>query len=266
MFMLRNTFVAAVFLTSLLAGCSRDEVQSNEIVMCPGSSLFVEIAGSSFLIKSTGIFSRNVETGRLRQSIDLIPRNERWYGSFGLFNAEAGDANTHVVIEEGFQHFSSVDDLRNWIDYERRQIPLEYTSDGLLVAARYQTRPPGLEGGPDSAMNIKVWRLLINDTAPVGLPGAHNERFKKIALSPQTCSKPAPFTPSSRKEIGGRRYSGRAIDIMNERGFKPADVERIIKTGRRSDEGERIMFYDNDYTNHISFVDTRADGSVVQIG
>jgi hypothetical protein len=169
-------------------------------------------------------------------------------------------------MEEGFQHFSSVEELQYWIDYERRQNPLEYTSDGLVVEGRYQTRPPGVTEGPESAMSISVWRLLVNGARPTGLKGAHDERFKVVSLQSPACSKPLPFTASSPKVINGRKYAGRAIDIMNERGFTPDDVEKIIKTGRRSEKGGRIVFRSTSETSLIFFVDTRTDGSVLQIG
>jgi len=262
----RQTRLAAIFICSFFAGCARPSAQTNEIVMCPGGALVVDIGESSFSIKSTGLFAREVETSRFKLDFALVPRNERWYGSFGLYNAEAGDSHTHVVMEEGFQHFSSVEELQYWIVYKQRQIPLEYTSDGLVVEGRYQTRPPGVSEGPESAMSISVWRLLVNGARPVGLAGAHDERFKVISLPSPTCSKPLPFTASSPKVINGRQYAGRAIDIMNERGFTPNDVEQIIKTGRRSEKGGRIVFRSTSETSLIFFVDTRDDGSVVQIG
>ncbi len=262
-----HTRLAAIFICSFFAGCARPSAQTNEVVMCPGGAIAVDIGRSSFSIKSTGLTAREVETSRYKIDIALIPRNERWYGSFGLYNADAGDSHTHVVMEEGFQHFSSIDELQYWIDYERRQVPLEYTSDGLVVEGRYQIRPSGVSEGPESAMSISVWRLLINGERPVGLAGAHDERFRVISLPPPTCSKPAPFTASLPKVINGRRYSGRAIDIMNERGFTPNDVEQTIKTGSRSKKGDRITFHNTSDTSVLLFfVVTRDDGSVVQIG
>jgi hypothetical protein len=234
--------------------------------MCPGGTIVVDIGERTFSIKSTGLKTREVETSGYKLDIAMIPRHERWYGSFGLYNAEAGDSHTHVVIEEGFQHFSSVEELQYWIAHQRRQIPLEYTSDGLVVAGRYKTRPSGVTEGPESAMSIDVWRVLVNGAPPVGLAGAHDERFNVISLPPPTCSKPLPFTASLPKVINGRRYAGRAIDIMNERGFTPNDVEQIIRAGRRSEEGGRIVFYDTSNEGLLFFVDTREDGSVVQIG
>jgi hypothetical protein len=264
----RQTRLAAILIGVFLAGCSRSGAQTNEVVMCPGGSLVVDIGDTSFSIKSTGLLTREVTTDRLKQHITLMPRSERWFGSFGLYNPEAGDSMSHIVMEEGFQYFNSFDELQQWIASMRRELPLEYTSDGLVVAGRYQTRPPGVSEGPKSAMTIYVWRLLINDARPVGLAGANDQRFKNISLPPPTCSKPRPFAASPPKVINGRRYAGRALDFMNEQGFTPTDVEQIIKTGRRTEEGGRIMFYDSspNHTSLIFFVDTRADGTVVQIG
>jgi hypothetical protein len=114
-------------------------------------------------------------------------------------------------------------------------------------------------------MSIEVWRVLVNGAPPAGLAGAHDERFKVISLPPPTCSKPQPFTASLPKVINGRRYTGRAIDIMSERGYTSNDVEEVIKTGRRSEEGGRITFFDGRQTSPLFFVDTREDGSVIQI-
>ena len=263
---LRPVRLAAIFVATVLTGCSRLSAQTNEVVICPGGSVVVDIGDSSFSIKSTGYLTREVETPGSKRLVTLIARTERWYGSLGLYNPAAGDSRIHVVMEEGLQHFSSVEELHYWLGYMQRQVPLAYTSDGLVVAGRYKTRPPGVSAGPESALTVYVWRLLVNGARPVGLAGAHDERFRNISLPPPTCSKPRPFAASLPKVINGRRYSGRAIDIMTERGFTAADIERLIKTGGRSEEGGRITFRDESHTSDIFFIDTKADGSVVQIG
>jgi hypothetical protein len=257
----------ALVLLSIFGGCSSGlGQQANEVVLCPGSALKVAIGDSTFSINATGARTRKVETSGIEQIVRLIPRRERWFGSLGLYTADGGDAHILVNMEEGWQHFSSEDELVDWLQSAKRSLPLEYTSDGLVVAGRYQTRPLNAEAGPEAALTVEVWILLVNGKRPANLTGAHDSQFKSVSLLPMTCSSPKPFFPSSARQIKGRRYSGRAIDFMAERGLAAEDVERLIRDGERTEEGGRITFMSRGGSANLFFVETRADGSVLEIG
>lgn len=265
MSILRSVRLATVVLTTVIVGCGRG-AQVNEVVLCPGASIAVTVGDAPFSIASTGQLDRQVTTGGVERKIRLIPRTERWFGSLGLYNPGAGAAGIHVIMEEGVQHFSALEDLQYWLQSEQRRLPIEFTADGLVVAASFQARPPGVSVGPESAMIVEVWQLLVNGKPPSNLVGAHRERFNNIRLPSQTCSSPKPFVASSSSMIDGRRYSGRSLDIMKERGFTADAVERLIKTGERTEVNGRITYRDNAATSEISFVDTLPDGTVAQIG
>jgi hypothetical protein len=261
----------ALFFATILSGCSRVDAQTSEVVMCPGASVTVSIEDTSFSIKAPGLLTRKIETNHASRLVTLMPMSERSFGSLGLYNPAAGDSQNHITVQEGLQHFSSVEEAREWLNSKERELPIVFTSDGLVVAGRYQNRPSNVSEGPPAAMTIEVWLILVNGVRPTNLAGAHDESFREISLPPRTCTKPIPFTASAPRVINGRKYSGRVIDIMNERGIKGADVERLIRTGERYDENGRISFQpkssqDESDPRALYFVTIGTDGSVVEIG
>jgi hypothetical protein len=105
----------------------------------------------------------------------MWPREERWYGSLGLCYPGPGhhwkehNGITRGVVEEGQQHFDSVEAAMEWIA-QRTWMPFVYRNDGLMVGwgkvpGRYQ-------------LDVEVWQLMINGEKPASLPGATDEAIK----------------------------------------------------------------------------------------
>jgi hypothetical protein len=204
----------------------------------------------------------------LRKTIHLIPRSERWNGSFGLYNASAGDSGMHVVAEEGFQYFNSLNELQDWAQDRRGRMHLVYTSAGLAVAWNFENRPKTASEGPASALQLEVWQLIVGGSTPTQIPGAEDALFKEIVRAPTACSHPRKFDATAPSAIAGRLYTGRALDAMKALGVSAEQVERLIREGDRGNVGESVLFSDyspksGDAALHLVVLNRR--GEVVQV-
>jgi hypothetical protein len=261
---------ALSFLVIASSACSGagGSFDANEIVLCPGSSVLVESGADRIKVTSVAPLERKVEVPSLRKTIHLNPRLERWNGSFGLFNASAGDSATHIVAEEGFQDFKSLSELQNWAQDRRSRMHLVYSSTGLAVAWNSGNRPKTSSEGPASALQLEVWQLFIGGSIPTHLPGAEDASFKEIVRAPKACSHPKKFDAMAASVVAGRLYSGRALDAMKALGVSPEQVERLIREGDRGDVGERITF--SDYSSKsgetaLHLVVLNRQGEVIQV-
>ncbi len=89
------------------------------------------------------------------------PRQKRWYGSPGMYRPQ-GDGSIHAVVEEGQQHFSSMDEARDCLAKQEKFIDYVSTRDGLIVGWEQQARP----GDGYLALSVEVWQILINGRKP----------------------------------------------------------------------------------------------------
>jgi len=80
-----------------------------------------------------------------------------------------------------------------------------------------------------------------------------------------TGQQPKYLTPNEPTNIGGRDYSGHALDRMRERGLLPTAVEDTIKNGvlKPAEEAGKSLHYNP--TNNISVVTDAASGRVVTV-
>ncbi len=108
------------------------------------------------------------------RSVEMWPRRERWYGSLGLYFPGPGNhwkphnGIARGVVEEGQQHFKTVDEALKWIA-EQKWWPLVYRSDGLLVGwGKNLSR---------QQLNVDVWQIVIDGKKPTKLPGSHDDKI-----------------------------------------------------------------------------------------
>jgi len=151
-------------------------------------------------------------------------------------------------------------------DYRRRG--LEYANKLAEDKAKATADPKGKSaarsatGGPNGQLpdgedpEKKEKKYKINDdNADPSLPVG----------SRHTGQQPKYLTPNEPTNIGGRDYSGHALDRMRERGLLPTAVEDTIKKGvlRPAEEAGKSLYYNS--TNNISVVTDTASGRVVTV-
>lgn len=225
--------IASAFLC-LLAGCGGPPGKA-EIVLCPGSSVTVMGATGALTVRAKSLTTRVYQVEDFDFATDLIPRWRRWNGNRGLYRP-AGGGDTHTVLEEGQQFFSNVEELYDWIEWAKRWGgELHYTSDGLLMRWMASHRGPGQQG-PRRSLSVDVVQLMLRGERPAGLEGADDAAFTVREPERGHCRVGAAmhsdFVASEPATIGGRAYSGWALDVMEAHDITSADVEDAIAHGR----------------------------------
>jgi hypothetical protein len=122
-------------------------------------------------IRAGSGFTRSYTWDGETRSVDLFPRDERWYGSFGAYYPGPGShwrsnhGITRGVLEEGQMHFDTMEDAQNWLNSKPRAV---YTHDGLVVDFRKNS-------GGGGTLSVDVWQILVRGQRPTMLNNGHDD-------------------------------------------------------------------------------------------
>src|SRR5205814_6555865 len=173
MMRLRNCSILALLL-ALSVNCgftSKDGPipAKSEIVMSASSTIAATTKLGTIVIRSGEGLRRSYSWEGVTRSVEMWPRDERWYGSMGLYFPGPGDhwfphdGISRAVVEEGQQHFQSQSEALSWLQ-ARTWMPFVYNSTGLVVGWGKTL--------PRRQLNVEVWQIYINGSRPSFLPGA----------------------------------------------------------------------------------------------
>lgn len=122
-------------------------------------SIAAENINGNLLIKAGDNYHRSFTWRGETRSVDMLPRKERWNGSFGLYFPGRGnhwkehDGITRAVVDEGILNFESLAGILEYIDHYEDKNSLVYNDAGLFV---YWDKSPGAGG----TLNVQVWQFL----------------------------------------------------------------------------------------------------------
>ncbi len=184
-----GTFSLRILVCVLLVGCTGlgAPVSPNqrEMVLTEGTTITVYplphnqalYPGSgdipftgSLKIRAGSGFARSYTWDGETRSVDLWPREERWYGSFGAYYPGPGShwrsnhGITRGVLQEGQMHFDTVEDAQNWLTSKPYAV---YTHDGLVVDFRKNS-------GGGGTLSVDVWQILVRRQRPTMLKNSHD--------------------------------------------------------------------------------------------
>jgi hypothetical protein len=231
--MCKSRVLAAIAIVCSSAACDSEHTVDNESVLCPGSTLTVNGEHHSISIAAPSTLVRTYAADGVRETVELIPRDRRWNGSLGLY-IPSGIGSTHIVAEEGIQFFSTSEDLQQWIEWNRSVGgQLRYTSDGLFVRWTV-SHAADKDSGPKHSLAVSVFQLLLDGEKPDNLTGARPEAFS-LSIPDSACTIGNPrnstFVASEPATIGGRAYSGWALDVMKAHDITAEEVEQVVEHG-----------------------------------
>ncbi len=173
-----NLFIS-LFIVILAAGCGNRNVQGvgvNEIVLTPGMFIATKNINGNLLIQAGDNYHRSFTWQGETRSVDMLPRTERWNGSFGLYFPGRGnhwkehDGITRAVVDEGILNFESLVGILEYIDRYEDRNSLVYNDEGLFV---YWDKSPGAGG----TLNVQLWQFLIKGDKPNGILGSDNTKI-----------------------------------------------------------------------------------------
>ncbi len=148
----------------------------NEVVMSPDSTIVATTNTGTISIKAGKGLKRSYTWDGATRSVEMWPRTERWYGSLGMYFPGPGNhwmphkGISRAVVEEGQQHFKTVDEAMKWIAGPDQQwAPLVYRNDGLAVGWRKELSR--------SQLNVDVWQIFIDGKKPTALPGSLDDKI-----------------------------------------------------------------------------------------
>lgn len=149
-----------------------------EIVMNQGDRIVATNKYGTIQIEAGKDTIRYYTWNNATRKVRLSVRYERWYGSLGLYSSggildhfKENDGVTRAVVQEGQQHFKSIEEAMNWIDtpYHNNIADLVYSNEGLVVG---WSKTPSRE-----QINVDVWQIYINGEKPTNLPDASDDKI-----------------------------------------------------------------------------------------
>jgi hypothetical protein len=181
---MKRIFVALAALPLLcLQGCTQFSASSaaagsssvkNEIVMSPGMKITATTPNGTIAVSAGNGLTRSYTWDGATRSVEMWPRTERWYGSLGLYYPGPGfhwkehEGIARGVLEEGQQHFKTVNEALKWIR-ARNWMPHVYTKNGLVIG--------WMKVPSRKQLNVDVWQIYINGHKPTNLPGSQNSKI-----------------------------------------------------------------------------------------
>jgi len=220
-----------------LLSCIACAAEQPELVMVPGMTIEATTPSGKIVIEAVDSITRRYSWGSHSKTFTLNPRPKRWMGSKGAYRA-MGDRDTHVVLEEGQQHFYSESEAQAWLAQQDDRMKWTYTSRGLVVGWYETTIPPPQK----HALIAEVWQFYIQGKKPKGMVGSSDERIR-IGRTNSQEAEAGNFTAGSPAMIGNREFSGKAIDVMREFNLSAAEVEDVIARAKRVARGEYFCYW-----------------------
>lgn len=145
-----------------------------ETVMTEGMKITARTSLGTIEIGAGRGFERTYTWNGCTRSLTMDPREERWYGSYGIYYPGMGnhwkDCNgiTRAVVEEGQQQLENVEQALDFIDTRTTLGTVAvYTNDGLVVV--WGLTPER------SQLDAEVWQIFINGNKPTQLAGAQDD-------------------------------------------------------------------------------------------
>jgi hypothetical protein len=159
--------------TQASAATRPTKLAKTEFAMLPRETIIATTSVGTIEIRADDWLKRSYTWEGATRSVKMWPRDERWYGSLGIYYPGPGHhwkehhGITRGVVEEGQHDFDSVEAAMAWIAKPEQQwMPYVYRNDGLMV---------GWSKNPErEQLSVDVWQILINSKKPTSLPGAND--------------------------------------------------------------------------------------------
>ena len=155
----------------------------SEVVMSPGMRIIATTPAGTITITAGKGLKRSFSWDGATRSVEMWPREKRWYGSLGLYFPGSGhhwrehNGITRAVVNEGQQHFESVEEALKWINMRKGQryiggrpaMQFVYRNDGLMIGFGKTLER--------NQLNVDVWQIFIDGNKPTKLEGSDDDKI-----------------------------------------------------------------------------------------
>jgi hypothetical protein len=179
---MRLTPAAILIATLLGCGAPSKPYPFTELVLMPGTSITAELPIGSITINADDPLKRTYTWEGASRSVRLWPRPERWYGNLGAYYPGPGEhwrehhGITRGVLQEGQQHFQTIEEALTWIRQPWQSKCSVYRDDGLFVL--FDKTPERKQ------INVDLIQILVGGHKPTSLPGSQNEKIRISGAKP----------------------------------------------------------------------------------
>jgi hypothetical protein len=151
-----------VFFASFLSSCNsgQRDLMKTESILSEGQSIHAKNRNGSFGCRWTSALEREYWWEGKKKIVKMIPREERWKGSLGLYNPASSlisFAGQRVVCQEGQLYFESNQEAREWLS-KQRPFDWVFSVDGL-VGGFFQSPQR-------QQVNIEFWQIYVHGHKP----------------------------------------------------------------------------------------------------
>ncbi|MCX6855048.1 MAG: hypothetical protein NTV80_09100 [Verrucomicrobia bacterium] len=189
-------------------------------------------------ITATGPLERKYSWPSATKTFRLTGRTKRWYGSLGAY-APQGDGTMHAVLEEGQQHFDTLDGVAAWLAKKCTWKELVWSSEGLVVGWKEDRRP----SDGYIALSVDVWQIYLSGRKPSHLRGASD---LTLTATGGSSAKNTSFKLPPARRISGKLFAGRALSLMEDHHISVEEVLAVIRKATSEKEG-RFWVYSGHY-------------------
>ena len=175
-----------------------------EVVLSDGMKIAAVTPSGKILIEGKAGALRVYSGEDWSRTAKLIPRQDRWDGSHGLYDS-AGSATleNRLILEEGRQYFSSESEALRYMQRLKGYYgPLTYTNSGLVIAYKIidiKNEKP--------TRSLELWQFYINGKMPTLLRGAVDQSIEVSGGTIPDQSTPAPVPVGYERELADSEYS-----------------------------------------------------------
>lgn len=203
--------LSALALCTLSVSC-----QSSDIVLSKRGEAILKSGCNIAHVVAQSERARKVTTTGLNVTFNAKRRYQTFRGSKGLWYGNSylwgGD---RFVYEEGYQHFWSMAEAQQWLEWNRQRGVLAVSPKGGVLL---------LENPRQGRFRLELWQFYVRGVKAVGLAAP-----TKCAFDLQDC---APEVTTDRSlpplQIGGRKFSGRAMALLRDRRISPHTILAVL--------------------------------------
>jgi len=132
----------------------------------------------------------------------LIARDERWYGSLGLYDpGESVTPYGRLLADEGRLFFNSESEALRYLAPQGEYFKYVFNNHGLVVGLHVENTPGG-----EPTRSVALWQIYIRGRQPTSLRGADDSAVKVSSGTIPETAEPHAAPAGLPVQLGDKEY------------------------------------------------------------